>query len=356
MLRKSIKAILATLHLLEPARKLLALKYDLRRVADLFMEGMNAFFRKTVKSEYKSPAVREQLSCLAPSRSEIDGEQYLSIDNPKLNALYERYRENTPYLRITSPLWHEIPKQLDLYNFRSHCGYLWTTESAFRYKMTARYISRFDHLGLLRLFGEDGAFGCQTYPWNGMEISRDKLDSIMEIYYVMARLGIGPDSAVKVLDIGAGYGRLAHRFTTLFKRSEYYCVDAIPISTFLCDFYLKFRRVTKAHVVPFDNLETLSPHHFDLAINVHSFHEQTSNSIECWMSLLDSLHVKRLMIVDQKGRWSTMEPPDNRWSSYFPILQKHGWTLIDARPKYGTLFGHVCGIYPEAVHSLFARS
>jgi SAM-dependent methyltransferase len=298
--------------------------------------------------------VREELSALAPSQSEFD-ENYLSAQNPKLMSLYERYREHTPYLRITSPLWHGIPQQLKLDNFRAHCGYLWTRESPFRYKTAARYISRFDHLGLLRLLGEDNAFGCPTYTWNGVDVSRDKLDSIMEIYYLIRKLGLGVCDPVKVLDIGAGYGRLAHRFTTLFKNSEYYCVDAIPISTFLCEFYLKFRKVKRGHVVPFDQIDTLKKQRFDFAINVHSFPEQTRDSIECWMSLLDSLDLKRLVVVDHTGRWLTMELPDNHWSCYFPTLQKHGWSLLDARPKYETVFGHVFGLYPEAVYALFAR-
>ncbi|HJU05654.1 MAG TPA: putative sugar O-methyltransferase [Nitrospiraceae bacterium] len=354
-IRKIVKSFLQAAHLLGPARRLIALNADGRRIVMLLADAMSAWWGRTIRYRHKSPSVKQELSSLPSIHSDVH-DTSLHIQNPKLLSLYERYHARTPYLRITSPLWHHIPHQMDLRNFRDHCGYLWTTESAFRYKTAARYVSRFDQFNLLRLFGEDNAFGCRTYRWNGVDISRDKLDSITEIYYLIRRFGLNVCDQVKVLDIGAGYGRLAHRFTTLFKRAEYYCVDAIPISTFLCEFYLRFRKAKRTHVVPFDQLDTLAQHRFDFAINVHSFPEQTSDSIECWMSLLDSLDLKRLVVVDHTGRWLTMEHPDNHWSCYFPILQKHGWSLIDARPKYETVFGHVFGIYPEAVYALFARA
>ena len=48
-----------------------------------------------------------------------------------------------------------------------------------------------------------------------------------------------------MLDIGAGYGRLAHRMSAAFPQLEdYCCVDAVPESTFLSEYYLRHRGCT----------------------------------------------------------------------------------------------------------------
>lgn len=328
----------------------------LRRISRLLVDGMLASLRRHLSSNHKSPRVKQRLSELIPLQSMTPGVSTLDISNPKLCQLYEKYESSTPFLSITSPYWHDMPRHVALRNFRSHGGYLWTKESHFRYRMTVRYIAKSDSLGLLRLFGEDGAFGCETFSFDGVTVSRDKLDSILEIYYLRKVLGIGIFDRLNVLDIGAGYGRLAHRFASLFRNCRFYCTDAVPISTFLCDFYLRFRGVDNAYVVPLHELDSLRGYGFDVALSVHSFPEQTRASVEFWLTALDHLDVKRLVIVDHDGRWLSLEPPDNRKSSYFEILHAHGWSLLDARPKYETFVGNLFCIFPEAVYSLFVRN
>lgn len=332
--------------------KLLMFLRQLRHLAD----GLWAGIRRILFRNCKAPKVKEELSELPPIKSTDYDTEDLNVNNPKLILLYERYRSKTPFIEIVSPLWHDPPKDLNLREFRSHSRYVWTKESSLRYNFTTYHISKFDRYDLLRLFGEDGAFGCNVVKLpNGTLVSRDKLDSIMEIYYLIKNFGIGPFDKFRVLDIGAGYGRLAHRFTTLFKNVEYYCVDAIPVSTFLCEFYLGFREAKNAYVVPFDNLDVLQKDKFDFAVCVHSFGEQTIKSIEYWMEILDRLDLRKLVVIDNDGKWTTMEPPDNRKSYYLPILEKHDWVLIDARPKYTTLSAHILGIYAKSVFAVFVR-
>ena len=64
--------------------------------------------------------------------------------------------------------------------------------------------------------------------------------------------GIGRDAPLRLLDIGAGYGRLAHRLAESVPATEIMCTDAVPASTFLSEFYLRFRGV--------DNRATAVPH------------------------------------------------------------------------------------------------
>src|SRR4030095_8950303 len=78
---------------------------------------------------------------------------------------------------------------------------------------------------------------------------------------------------------------------------SYTCVDAVPVSTFLCEFYLKYRGLANlVQVVPMDELEQrLSS--YDLALNIHSFSECTYAAIEWWLRKLKQLRVRYLMIV-----------------------------------------------------------
>ncbi len=274
-----------------------------------FAIGLICFVRGIILRDPSAPQVQEASTEVPLIQSHLESFEELSVNNPKLTSLYERYRSDTPFEAITAPFWHCIPERLDLKTFRSHGPYLWTNESKVRYQFTAFHIAGFDKLNLLRTFGEDHAFGCETFSFRGMTLSRDKLDSIMEIYYLIMQLGIKPFDHLKVLEIGAGYGRLAHRFTSLFQRSNFYCVDAIPSSTFISEYYLNFRKAHNAHVVPFDDLQSLSHQTFDFAISVHSFPEQTRASINLWLDLLDNLAIKTLVLIDHNGQWLTMEPP-----------------------------------------------
>ena len=54
-----------------------------------------------------------------------------------------------------------------------------------------------------------------------------------------------------------------------------FCVDAVAISTFICEYYLGFRGADdRASVVPLDELDSLlALQPIDLAVNIHSFSE-----------------------------------------------------------------------------------
>ena len=72
--------------------------------------------------------------------------------------------------------------------------------------------------------------GVNLHDIDGMLVSRDLLDSINELTFLDDELGIAQRN-MTILDIGAGYGRLAHRATTAFENLTYLCTDAIPLSS-----------------------------------------------------------------------------------------------------------------------------
>ena len=107
--------------------------------------------------------------------------------------------------------------------------------------------------------------------------------------------GIDLDTS-RVLDIGAGYGRLADRLMTAFPGIFVACADPITMSRFVCRRYLTSRGFpSTVPVLHPDQVSALR--RIDLAINVHSWSECTPEEVEWWMHTLRIMKVPRLFVV-----------------------------------------------------------
>ena len=268
-----------------------------------------------------------------------DARQYLRPDNPLLLDLQERYQNFCEYPSDEILLWtaDRISPE-DMLNFRGHNAYVFQEGSfnrnPFGYLLAYYYLKARDELGLLDVLSEDSAFGAVSYRMDGRQVSRDLLDSILEIYFLQDNLPIMDKEDLTVVDIGAGYGRLAHRMTRAVKGlKRYYCVDAVGVSTFICDYYLKYRRVAdRAQVVPLDCIrDQILPGEIDLAVNIHSFSECTLPAIQWWLDLLKELEVPNLMIIpnSKEGRMINIHKQD-----FSSLIEKSGYQLITSQPKY----------------------
>ena len=152
-----------------------------------------------------------------------------------------------------------------LTRFRAGSSYVWnyygsSTENTekLQYYVFAQAVKAADSAALLEVLDEDGAFGCSTFEFAGIgRVSRDLLDSVTEINFLQRHLSVLDRDEFRVLDIGAGYGRMAHRLLEANPKLDgYTCVDAVPESTFLCEFYLKHRGLLdRAEVIPFDEVD-----------------------------------------------------------------------------------------------------
>lgn len=234
---------------------------------------------------------------------------YLDRDNPRLTELRRRYAALDSPLSAPT-LWNDEyrTKSLDLAYFRGDNVYVWQQRHLgdLRLKLFVylAYIEQLDERGLLGALGEDGAFGCFKVAYEGHPpVSRDLLDSVNELYFLDRVWQLFTRPAPTVLDIGAGYGRLAHRMAAAVPSlRRYYCVDAIAESTFLCEYYLRFRGVDGvATSVPLDELENLPVGGIDLAINIHSFSEMSGKAIAAWMRELVRLDVRSLLVIPNDG-------------------------------------------------------
>lgn len=297
---------------------------------------------------------RERLSLQQRALSGQTLADVFGADLPKLHELRERYSRVT-FAAARHSVWGTKADAdgshaaigwggMDLRQFRANNAYVWSYSTPIaqvnrlRHFVFARAAQRKDAARLLERLTEDGAFGCEVFDYPGIGVvSRDLLDSVIEINFLQRHLGILDGSGLRVLDIGAGYGRMAHRMLTAHPRiASYTCVDAVPESTFVCGFYLKHRGLQdRAHVLPLDEIEqNLIPGNFNLALNIHSFSECTYAAIEWWLTRLTQLQVRHLMIVPNDPELFQSMEPDGSRRDYAPLLRDLGYALIACEPVF----------------------
>ena len=182
----------------------------------------------------------------------------MTIGNPRLSKLRHEYERQYKSAVVEEMMWADSrTEEIFLPYFRGDNCYVWQYRDGnydVNYFLTMYYVRAMDHLGILQRTKEDGLFGAYIYDFNNeILVSRDLIDSVVEMYFLERHLGISELGGVNVLDIGAGYGRLAHRMIDALPGiGNVYCTDFIPESTFISEYYLRFRNVDhKAIVVPF---------------------------------------------------------------------------------------------------------
>jgi hypothetical protein len=279
-----------------------------------------------------------------PLPPEADGA--LSAANPRLRELQDRYAALGQHPATAHSLWdHRFVQKIDLKSFRFNSSYLSqgapTLAELAVFLLGAYYVKAVDEIGLFDVLQEDGLFAAFVQQMLGKyTISKDLLDSVNEINFLSRALGAKKLAGLRVLDIGAGYGRLSHRLVTAFPNLRAWCVDAVPLSTFLCEFYLHFRGVgDKAEVVPLDEIDrSLVGQSIDLATNVHSFSECRLETICWWLDLLVRMNVPRLMIVPNAyhngGTQLLSRETDGSFKDFMPELERRGFRLEQRDAKY----------------------
>lgn len=268
----------------------------------------------------------------------------LHADHPRLRELRAAYDAVELPVRVPSRWSAErVEAFLDLRHFRGETLITWHYREGARidelkYFVMLRAVRDRDALGLLDRLGEDGRFGCWTFGYEGQPtVSRDLLESVNELSYLERELGLSRRDRFSVLDVGAGYGRLAHRAAGAFSNlDDYCCVDAIAESTFLSEYYLEHRGVTPpARVVPLHEMEaTLRPGAFDLAVNVHSFSECTLAAIEWWVGYLARLRIPELVIVPNDGTELLSTEPDRERRDFLGVLEGAGYRRVSCEPVW----------------------
>jgi SAM-dependent methyltransferase len=282
----------------------------------------------------------------------------LCATNPGLQALRQRYAGLSNIVG-KSRIWHRGPVTAeDLLYFRGDNAYVWQFQDSNtpeKYVLTYLYLQTIDTLGLLDVLTEDGDYGVFTFPTGDTDkegnerfVSRDLLDSACELLFLERALQISRQPGLKVLDIGAGYGRLAYRAVTAFSNIDtYFCIDAIPESSFICSHYLSRKGAVRTRVVAFDDQQDLVPGTIDLAVNIHSFSECAIEAVDYWLSRCAELKVQYLFIVPNMSADGEKAVRLNNGTDFSPLLAQYGYQLCHAEPKYQNPEVQKYGVSPK---------
>jgi len=241
-------------------------------------------------------------------------------------------------------------KNFDVARFRADSIYVWQTRQfqEINYYLTYLYILEIDKLGLLGRLQESGDYGVETFSFENGKVSRDLMDSVIEINYLNDLLSLSNQQDLQILDIGAGYGRFAHRILESFPESNVTCIDAIPLSTCISRIYLgSFIQSKRATVHDLESLNEVKPKKFNLAVNIHSFSEMSLKSVKFWINFLVKNEVEFLFVVPNGPELAL-----NDGTNFGLLLQQAGFEILDRREKYH--FGEYSkfAIYPSTYYLL----
>ncbi len=244
-------------------------------------------------------------------------------------------------------------KNFDIEKFRADSIYVWQTRQykEINYYLTYLYTIEMDNLKLIERLQESGNYGAETFIFDKRTVSRDLLDSIIEINYLNDFLKLSKESKLHVLDIGAGYGRFANRILESFPNANVTCVDAIPLSTCISRLYLdSYIQSNRAKIHDLESLIEINPREINLAVNIHSFSEMSLKSVEFWIEFLIEKEVEFLFVVPN-GPELTL----NDGTNFGLLLQQVEFEIIDRRAKYSNGEYERFAIYPSTYYLLQRR-
>ena len=234
--------------------------------------------------------------------------------------------------------------EASLPNFATHPIFLDQSQSEAEYQSVADYVyaktrGQIDPEGKLR----DAEFGARVVETTHGKLTRAWLDSCVETEFLCRHMP--EDFGDRILDIGAGYGRLAVTLG-LMSPARYVCVDPVPISTKVCrEYCARFAPNIEVPSLPdFLAIHNQGGYAFDLAINVHSWNECTREQISAWLDILDEIKVPYLFTVshgDNAGKieaaWYAWEPGRPSWR---PLIEER-YELIAEESIGFSLHPHV---------------
>jgi hypothetical protein len=220
-------------------------------------------------------------------------------------------------------------------NFRGENAYVWQErlgDNRDTYQEYYKIVKSIDEDNLLSRTYEDGSYGCKSYDYDNIKISRDLLDSVIEIYFLKSFFKNLEE--LVLLEIGGGYGRLCKRYLDCFPESKYYITDAIPQSTYYSNVYLNDKDCI---IKLYDIDETMKKIKIDIAVNIHSFPECNIKDIEWWIRLMDANKVRYIFYVPNNPASHPMYIPTNNGESILSIFNKYDYTVKYYRDIYKEL-------------------
>jgi hypothetical protein len=273
-------------------------------------------------------------------------DSYLLASNPRLLELQRAYA-TLHHPALSHSQWSRafVEADVPLTGFRGDCAYVWQRRDLnlpVSLLLTAYYLIASGAGDLLYSLGEDDYFGVHTVLLGRSTlVSRDLLDSVSEISFLNRWTGILNRESSGILDIGSGYGRLAHRIAHCCPNMKsILCADAVPESTFLCEYYLDFRGIcSRAQAIPLDAIENaVKEVRPEYAVSIHCLDECVVDAAEWWIKLIQRYSVRYLMIVLNSAAYNgdkilALRKSGGR-TDFGKSIARAGYRLLSREPKY----------------------
>jgi hypothetical protein len=326
----------------------------LRRAA---VRSVNGLARRLGVSVVRTSLLDELASTPAgaephqPSSWAPPGAAPMIVDTEWLRELSGEYRAH-PVTQLGGYWDSEYTSELDLTDFRGDNHYVWQRREfgEVNYLTTILYARSHDGHAVLDRIHEDAAFGAQSLELEGRLYSRDLVESANELNFLLDHLPVADLRPLRLVDVGAGYGRLAHRLATVVPDAEIYCTDGIAVSTAICDAYIRYRNLAdRVTVVPLTRLDSIATP-IPVAMNVHSFSEMSYEAVAWWLDWLVDAGVQWLFVVPNLPGPALV---DGR--SFRDLLDVRRFELAATRPKYDDPLVDRYALYP-GVYYLYRRS
>jgi len=173
----------------------------------------------------------------------------------------------------------------------------------------------------------DAEHGGRVYATRALgPVTRMWVDSAVEIMFLRRTLAqcCIDMKTLDVLDVGAGYGRLAVAMRPFVK--SYTCVDPVSTSVEVCKQYTA-RYAADVEVFDIPTFRA-TVRHYDLAVNVHSWNECSLRQVENWLLALEALRVPLLFTVSHCQGEEAYRADDGR-PSFKPLLLDRYWLAVE---------------------------
>jgi putative sugar O-methyltransferase len=160
-------------------------------------------------------------------------------------------------------------------------------------------------------------------------ISQDLANSAIEAAAIERLLPSRPPGSI--LEIGAGYGRLAYVLMSLYPDCSYTIVDIEPARS-IAEWYLGhlFPKRQMTFLAP-SSIDSLPGSSFDLAVSISSLQEMSRQQIGEYMTFLSRV-VATGGVVYLK-QWSSWYNPVDRMTVTFDDYEVPGnWTIVFREP------------------------
>lgn len=221
----------------------------------------------------------------------------------QLSHIFSEIRRNN-FTPLTSEFIDDQHSWKPFYKFQILSKFIYRIYVAYMYD----YVSRIDHLNILKKISEPRFGSPLLIKYRGKYISQNLCNSTQEFYSITKEINL--DKKLEIAEIGAGYGRLAYVFLKTLP-SVNYCIIDIPPALYISQEYLKkiFPKEKFFFFKQFDNyknierdfrssrIKFLMPHQleylpkesFDIMINISSFHEMRRDQIKNYIKQVDRL-------------------------------------------------------------------